>query len=87
VLRAPAPVIADALGFHQTTTTRQRANAGATWSRLPHQPQHPLTGGATAALTVVAGGGWATALLTGAAATDGALTLLNQIIGDNTGSR
>ncbi|WP_197699663.1 hypothetical protein OG836_04295 [Micromonospora zamorensis] len=35
VLQAPAPVIADALGFHQTTTTRQHANAGATWSRYP----------------------------------------------------
>ena len=33
VLQAPAPVIADALGFHHTTTTRQPANAGATWSR------------------------------------------------------
>lgn len=33
VLQVPAPVIADALGFHHTTTTRQHANAGATWSR------------------------------------------------------
>ena len=32
VLQVPAPVIADALGFHHTTTTRQHANAGATWS-------------------------------------------------------
>jgi len=35
VLQAPAPVIADALGFHHTTTTRQHANAGGTWSRNP----------------------------------------------------
>lgn len=33
VLQAPAPVIADALGYHQTTTARQVAHAGATWSR------------------------------------------------------
>jgi hypothetical protein len=32
VLQAPAPVIAQALGFHHTTTQRQRANAGGTWS-------------------------------------------------------
>jgi hypothetical protein len=35
VLDAPAPVIADALGFHQTTTTRQTAHAGGTWNRYP----------------------------------------------------
>ena len=33
VLQAPAPVIADALGFHQLTTTWQHTHAGATWSR------------------------------------------------------
>ena len=32
VLQAPAPVITQALGFHHTTTQRQRANAGGTWS-------------------------------------------------------
>ena len=32
VAQAPAPVIADALGFHQTTTHRQHINAGATWT-------------------------------------------------------
>jgi hypothetical protein len=32
VLQAPAPVVAAALGFHHTTTTRQVANVGATWS-------------------------------------------------------
>jgi hypothetical protein len=32
VLQVPAPVIADALGFHHTTTTRQHVNAGAPWS-------------------------------------------------------
>ncbi len=35
VLQAPAPVIAEALGFHHTTTQRQRANAAGTWSRYP----------------------------------------------------
>jgi hypothetical protein len=33
VLQVPAPVVADALGFHQTTTARQAANVGSTWSR------------------------------------------------------
>jgi hypothetical protein len=33
VLQAPAPVVADALDFHQTSTARQVANAGGTWSR------------------------------------------------------
>jgi hypothetical protein len=33
VLQVPAPVIADALGFHHTTTSRQHVNAGAPWSR------------------------------------------------------
>jgi hypothetical protein len=35
VLQVPAPVVADALGFHQTTTVRQAAHAGSTWSRYP----------------------------------------------------
>jgi integrase len=33
VLQAPAPVIADALGFHHTTTTRQHGHAGGPWSQ------------------------------------------------------
>ena len=33
VLQVPAPVAAEALGFHHTTTQRQRAAAGGTWSR------------------------------------------------------
>lgn len=33
VLQAPAPVVADALGFHQKSTARQVAHAGGTWSR------------------------------------------------------
>ena len=52
VLQAPAPIVADALGFHQTTTARQTTNAGATWSRytairppnddrVPHSPNVP----------------------------------------------
>jgi integrase len=35
VLQAPAPVIAEALGFHHTTTQRQRANAAGTWIHYP----------------------------------------------------
>jgi integrase len=33
VVEVPAPVIAQALGIHQTTATRQVVNAGTTWSR------------------------------------------------------
>jgi hypothetical protein len=33
VLDMPAPVVADALGYHHVTTTRLAAQAGATWSR------------------------------------------------------
>ena len=33
ILQVPAPVIADALGFHYTTTTRQHVHAGAPWSQ------------------------------------------------------
>lgn len=43
VLQAPAPIVADALGFHQTTTARQLINAGVTWSRYAaseRQRQH-----------------------------------------------
>ncbi|MGW2378146.1 hypothetical protein [Kitasatospora sp. NPDC001683] len=29
----PAPVVADALGYHQVTTAKLAAQAGATWSR------------------------------------------------------
>ncbi|MGC5019956.1 hypothetical protein [Micromonospora sp. DT47] len=42
VLQAPAPVIADALGFHQTTATRQVANAGGTWSQYAPGDHTPL---------------------------------------------
>ena len=33
VLQVPAPVIADALGFHHTTTTRQHVKAGGPWNQ------------------------------------------------------
>ena len=33
VLQAPAPVVAQALGFHYTTTQRHHAAAGGTWNR------------------------------------------------------
>jgi hypothetical protein len=33
ILQVPAPVIADALGFHYTTTTRQHVHASAPWSQ------------------------------------------------------
>ena len=32
-LQAPAPVIAEALGFHHTTTHRQTIHAGGIWNR------------------------------------------------------
>jgi integrase len=41
VLQVPAPVIADALGFHHTTATRQHVNAGATWSRYAVSDREP----------------------------------------------
>ncbi|MGO9193753.1 MAG: hypothetical protein ACLP8X_35610 [Streptosporangiaceae bacterium] len=47
VQQVPAPVAAEALGFHHTTTQRQRAAAGATWSRYAtrstqaHRPPDP----------------------------------------------
>jgi len=41
VLQATAPVVADALGFHHTTTQRQRADAGATWNRYPATRSEP----------------------------------------------
>jgi hypothetical protein len=40
VLQVPAPVIADALGFHYTTTTRQHVNAGAPWSHYAGGNHH-----------------------------------------------
>jgi len=43
VLQAPAPVVADALGFHQTTTTRQVAHAGGTWNQYPTARTPPHT--------------------------------------------
>lgn len=33
VLTMPAPVIADALGYHPVTTTKIAARAGTTWNR------------------------------------------------------
>ena len=47
VLQAPAPVIAQALGYHPTTAHRHAADAGGTWTRYVHgdhtrpQPQIP----------------------------------------------
>jgi hypothetical protein len=44
VLQAPAPVVAEALGFHHTTTQRQRANAAGSWAAIPAptiQHTHP----------------------------------------------
>ncbi len=32
VLEMPAPVVADALGYHHVTTAKLAAQAGATWS-------------------------------------------------------
>ena len=33
VLEMPAPVVADALGYHPVTTAKLAAQAGGTWSR------------------------------------------------------
>lgn len=33
VLEMPAPVVADALGYHQVTTAKLAAQTGGTWSR------------------------------------------------------
>ena len=39
VLEMPAPVVADALGYHYTTTTRSAAQAGGVWSRYAAGPR------------------------------------------------
>ena len=41
VLAVPAPVVAGALGFHHTTTTRQHVKAGAPWSRYAGGDREP----------------------------------------------
>jgi hypothetical protein len=42
VLQAPAPVVADALGFHHHTAHRHCAEAGGTWSRYVSGDDHNL---------------------------------------------
>ncbi|QIZ39909.1 hypothetical protein FDZ84_31195 [Saccharopolyspora sp. ASAGF58] len=40
----PAPIVADALGYHPVTTTRLATQAGTTWSQYApgdHSPLHP----------------------------------------------
>ncbi|GHE72606.1 hypothetical protein [Streptomyces capitiformicae] len=45
VLEMPAPVVADALGYHQVTTTKLAAEAGGTWSRYaPGDPTRSPAG-------------------------------------------
>jgi len=41
VLQVPAPVIADALGFHHTTATRQHVKAGGPWSQYASGDREP----------------------------------------------
>jgi hypothetical protein len=41
VLQVPAPVIAGALGFHHTTTTRQHVKAGGPWSQYAGGDREP----------------------------------------------
>lgn len=36
VLQAPAPVVAQALGYHHGTATKHRTAVGGTWNRYPH---------------------------------------------------
>ena len=40
VLQMPAPVVADALGYHQATAARLNAQAGGTWSRYAAGDHH-----------------------------------------------
>ncbi len=40
VLQMPAPVVADALGYHQVTTARLAAQSGGTWSRYAPGDHH-----------------------------------------------
>lgn len=39
VLEMPAPVVADALGYHYTTTTRIAAQSGGVWTRYATGPR------------------------------------------------
>jgi hypothetical protein len=41
VLQVPAPVIAGALGFHHTTTTRQHVKAAGPWSQYAGGDREP----------------------------------------------
>jgi hypothetical protein len=44
ILDMPAPVVADALGYHQVSAARIASQAGATWSRYApgdHTPSSP----------------------------------------------
>lgn len=43
VLQAPAPVVADALGFHDKTTTRIAADAGGSCSHYASGSPRPMT--------------------------------------------
>ena len=57
-LQAPAPVIAEALGFHHTTTHRQTIHAGGIWNRYaaptgsPNEPSPEYAANEYAALPV-----------------------------------
>jgi hypothetical protein len=42
VLDMPAPIVADALGYHQVTTVKLATQAGATWSRYASGDHSPL---------------------------------------------
>jgi hypothetical protein len=43
ILEMPAPVVADALGYHHVTTTRLTTEAGGTWSRYAPRRPHTVT--------------------------------------------
>ncbi|MER5466091.1 hypothetical protein ABT010_36710 [Streptomyces sp. NPDC002668] len=43
VLETPAPVVADALGYHQVTIANDAAQAGGTWEPFTAPPTHRRT--------------------------------------------
>ncbi|HWU46845.1 MAG TPA: hypothetical protein VN133_08850 [Humibacter sp.] len=51
LLEMPAPVVADALGYHPVTTARLAAQTGSTWSRYATGDHHRSPAGPTTRTT------------------------------------